>query len=55
MKGAQYMLSFVTAYVREFVFDPDTLDDGVRNFFYDCDMNAIPLYEIKKANGEILN
>ena len=24
MKGAQYLLNFVTSYVREFVFDPDT-------------------------------
>ena len=30
MKGAQYLLDFVTSYVRECVFDPDTLDDGVR-------------------------
>ena len=27
MKGAQYLLDFVTSYVREFVFDPDTLDE----------------------------
>ena len=33
MKGAQYLLDFVTSYVREFVFDPDTLDGGVRKFF----------------------
>ena len=30
MKGVQYLLDFVTSYVREFVFHPDTLDDGVR-------------------------
>ena len=45
MKGAQYLLDFVTSYVREFVFDPDTLDDGVRKIFYDYDVKAIPLYE----------
>ena len=33
MKGAQYLLDFVTSYVREFVFDPDTLDEGVRKIF----------------------
>ena len=45
MKGAQYLLDFVTSYVREFVFDPDTLDEGVRKFFYDYDVKEIPLYE----------
>ena len=45
MKGAQYLLDFVTSYVREFAFDPDTLDDGVRKFFYDYDVKEIPLYE----------
>ena len=45
MKGAKYLLDFVTSYVREFVFDPDTLDDGLRNFFYDYDVKEIPLYE----------
>ena len=45
MKGAQYLLDFVTSYVREFVFDPDTLDDGVRKIFYDYDVKEIPLYE----------
>ena len=34
MKGAQYLMDFVTSDVREFVFDPDTLDDGVRKIFY---------------------
>ena len=37
MKGAQNLLDFVTSYVREFVLEPDTLDDGVRKFFYDYD------------------
>ena len=45
MKGAQYMLDFVTSYVREFVFDPDTLDDGVQKFIYNYDVKEIPLYE----------
>ena len=45
MKGAQYLLDFKTSYVREFVFDPDTLDEGVRNFFYYYDVKEIPLYE----------
>ena len=43
VKGTQYLLDFVTSYVREFVFDPDTLDDGVQKFFYD--VKEIPLYE----------
>ena len=33
MKKAQYLLDFETSYVREFVFDPDTLDDGVQKIF----------------------
>ena len=37
MKGAQNLLDFVTSYVREFVFDPDT--------FYDYDVKEILLYE----------
>ena len=45
IKGAQYLLDFITSYVREFVFDPDTLDDGVRKFFYNSDLKEIPLYE----------
>ena len=45
MKRAQYLLDFVTSYVREFVFDPDTLDKGVRKNFYDYDVKEIPLYE----------
>ena len=45
MKGAQYLLGFVTSYVREFVFDPDTLDVGVQNFVYNYDVKDIPLYE----------
>ena len=44
MKGAQYLLDFVTSYVREFIFDPDTSGDRVRNIFYDSDVKKIPLY-----------
>ena len=33
MKGAQYLLDFVTSYVRDFVFDPDSLVDRIQNFF----------------------
>ena len=44
-KGAQKLLDFVTSYIREFVFDPDTLDDRVRQNFYDYDVKEIPLYE----------
>ena len=45
MKDPQYMMDFVNSYVREFVFDPDTLDDGARKIFYDCDVKKIPLFE----------
>ena len=39
------MLDFLTSYVREFVFNPDTLDDGVRKLVRDYDVKQIPLYE----------
>ena len=39
------MLDFVTSYVREFVLDLDTLDEGVRKIFYDNDVKEFPLYE----------
>ena len=45
MKGAQYLLDFATSYVREFVFNPDTMDEGVRKFFNDNDVKEIPLHE----------
>ena len=45
MKGAQYLLDFVTSYVREFVFDPDTLDNELRKVFYDYDVKEMPLFE----------
>ena len=44
-KRAQYLLDFVTSYVREFVFNPDTLDEGVRKIVYDYELKEIPLYE----------
>ena len=45
MKGAQHLLDFVTSDVREFVFDPDTLDERVRKNFYDYDVEEIPLFK----------
>ena len=45
MKGALKLLDFVTSYVRGFAFNQDTLDDGVRNFFYNYDLTEIPQYE----------
>ena len=45
MKRAQCLLDFVTSFVREFVFNPDTLDEGVRKTFYNYDVKEIPLYE----------
>ena len=35
MKGAQYTIDHVTGYVREFVFNPETIDENVRKFLYD--------------------
>ena len=49
MKGAQYLLDFVSSNVRAFVFDPDTLDDRVQKIFYDYDVKNIPLYEIQEG------
>ena len=45
MKGAQYTIAHVTGYVREFVFNPETIDENVRKILYDYDIKKIPLYE----------
>ena len=45
MKRAQYRIAHVTGYVREFVFNPETIDENVRKFRYDYDTKDIPLYE----------
>ena len=45
MKGAQYTMDYVTGYVREFVFNPETIDENVRKTLYDYDIKEIPLYE----------
>ena len=45
MKGAQYTIDQVTGYVREFVFNPETIDENVRKILYDYDIKEIPLYE----------
>ena len=37
-------MEFVLSYVREFVFDPDALEDG-EHFFYNYDAKEIPFYE----------
>ena len=44
-KGAQYTIDHVTGYVREFVFNPETIDENVRKVLYDYDIKEIPLYE----------
>ena len=44
-KGAQYTIEHVNGYVREFVFNPDTIDENVRKTLYDYDIKEIPLYE----------
>ena len=45
MKGAQYTIDHVTGYVREFVFNPETIDENVRKILFDYDIKEIPLYE----------
>ena len=45
MKGAQYTIDHVTGYIREFVFNPETIDESVRKILYYCDIKEIPLYE----------
>ena len=45
MKGAQYTIEHVTGYVREFVLNPETIDENVRETLYDYDIKEIPLYE----------
>ena len=45
MKGAQYMIDHVTGSVREFVFNPETIDENVRKILFDYDIKEIPLYE----------
>ena len=45
MKGAPYTIEHVTGYVREFVFNPETIDENVRKTLYDYDIKEIPLYE----------
>ena len=45
MKRAQYTIEHVTGYKREFVFNPETIDENVRKILYDYDIKEIPLYE----------
>ena len=45
MKGAQYTIDLVTGDVREFVFNPETIDESVRQILHDYDIKEIPLYE----------
>ena len=58
MKGAQYTIDHVTGYVREFVFNPETIDENVRKILYDYDIKEIPLYENQEGywrNLEIID
>ena len=34
MKGAQYTIDHLTGYVREFIFNPETIDENVRKKFF---------------------
>ena len=58
MKGAQYTINHVTGYVREFVFNPETIDEIVRKILYEYDIKEIPLYETQEGywrEVEIIN
>ena len=58
MKGAQYTIDHVTGYVREIVFNPETIDENVRKILYDYDIKEIPLYENQEGHWrdlEIIN
>ena len=48
-KGAQYTIEHVTSYVREFVFNPEKIDEIVRKTLYDYDIKEIPLYESQEG------
>ena len=45
MYGAQYTIDHITGYVREFVFNPETIDENVRKILFDYDIKEIPSYE----------
>ena len=45
MKGAQYTIDHLTGYVREFLLNPETIDENVRQILYAYDIKEIPLYE----------
>ena len=49
MKEAEYTIDHVTGYVREFVFNPETIEENVRKFFYDYDIKEIPRVKIRRA------
>ena len=49
MKGAQYTIDHVTGYLRELVFNPDTIDENVRKILYGYDIKEIPLYKNREG------
>ena len=49
MKGAQYTIDYVTGYLREFVFNPETIDEIVRKNIYGYDIKEIPLSEDREG------
>ena len=49
MKGSQNTIEHVTGYVREFVFNPEKIDENVRKIIYDYDIKEISLYETQEG------
>ena len=45
MKGAEYTNDYVTGSVRDFLFNPETIDKYVRKNLFDLDFKDIPLYK----------
>ena len=58
MKGAQHTIDHVSGYVREFVFNPETIYENVREILYNYDIKEISLYENQEGywrNLEIID
>ena len=45
LKVAQCTINHATGYAREFVFNPETIDENVRKILYEFDIKEIPLNE----------
>ena len=49
MKEAEYTIDHFIGYVREFVFNPEPIEENVRKFFYDNDIKEIPRAKIRRV------